>query len=131
MQLCACGTYALKFRKSQILNEPSSLPDTMRYDTSLLQLMTFTSASCARTVNCALPRARVSQMRTVLSTLQEANTVASFGLHCKSSTDPLCDRLGLVVSTFHTAPSSAAVAPSPIAAAAVVHRTARTANAHV
>ena len=33
------------------------------------------------------PAPRVSQMRTVLSTEAEANTVSSVGLHCRSSTD--------------------------------------------
>ncbi len=33
---------------------------------------------------------RISQMRMVWSEEHDANTVSSVGLHCKSSTEPVC-----------------------------------------
>ena len=86
-------------------NVPSSLPDTTRYPTCLMvtrpasthlfQLITFTSLSCAFTdsMHCRVVL-RVSQNLMVRSTLHDANTVDSDGLHCRSSTDALCDTNG-------------------------------------
>jgi len=45
------------------------------------------TATRERTVSCG-PCARVSQTRMVRSTEADANTVASLGLHCRSSTEP-------------------------------------------
>jgi hypothetical protein len=39
-----------------------------------------------RTCSCALLLSLLSNTAMVLSVLQEANTVASLGLHCRSST---------------------------------------------
>ncbi len=48
------------------------------------------STSCAVTQIWALARSRESQMRRVRSEEAEAKTVPSVGLHCRSSTLPLC-----------------------------------------
>mmetsp|Transcript_9083 Transcript_9083/g.33982 ORF Transcript_9083/g.33982 Transcript_9083/m.33982 type:complete len:257 (+) Transcript_9083:536-1306(+) len=69
--------------------------------------MTFTSVACALTASAGLPRVRVSHTHTRPSLPQDANTLSSPGLHCRSSTDPdpcppAHDEL---VSTAHRPPS--------------------------
>ena len=46
--------------------------------------------------------ARVSQTRTVPSADDDANTVASLGDHCRSSTEEECPVKGAAASTRHT-----------------------------
>lgn len=60
------------------------------------QLMTFTSASCARSMPATLrlPLLRTSHTCTVWSAEQDAKTVASVGLHCRSSTLDVCETNG-------------------------------------
>ena len=83
------------FLKSQTFIIPSSPPLTIR-GCSLFQAITFTSTSCACVVNIQAlwGGALMSHTRMVPSQLQEANTVSSFRLHCKSSTLLVCDVYG-------------------------------------
>ena len=74
--------------------------------------MTFTSVVCAATESMGVrPLARVSQMRTLPSAEEEANTVASLGDHCRSSTLEVWPRKG--ASTFHALGGSLLLLPPP------------------
>ncbi len=92
VRLCACVCVCVhnhtlvKFLRSHTLSAPSSAPLANMYATSLFQLITFTSLSCALTVIIGLLRSRVSHTRIVWSELQDANTVSSVGLQAMSST---------------------------------------------
>jgi hypothetical protein len=64
-----------------------------RYEVNLFQLMTFTSLSCADIMPATLlrPFVRTSQIWMLWSAEQDAKTVGSDGLHCKSSTLDVCE----------------------------------------
>jgi hypothetical protein len=94
---------------------PSSAPLASRYDTSRDHDSTLTSQSAPGTDSMERAATRVSQMRSVLSAEHDANTVASLGDHCRSSTLPVWPAYGLPPSTDHTP----AVEPADVDDAAV------------
>lgn len=93
----------LKVRRSQIRKVPSSAPEASMQVARLFHEMTFTSVACAVSESAGWCRVRVSQMRRLLSTEQLANTVASVGDHCRSSTLAVWPTNG-AASTAHLAP---------------------------
>ncbi len=62
-----------------------------------LQLITLTSLLCAVLIAATLflPLLRTSHIRTLWSAEHEAKTVASLGLHCRSSTLDVCEANGV------------------------------------
>ena len=115
---CAIALSALKARRSQIEKEPSSAPLASRYDTRRDQESTLTSQSAPGTLSMERAATRVSQMRSVLSALHDANTVASLGDHCRSSTLPVWPTKRRSASPLHTLAARLAAPPAATAAAA-------------
>uniref|UniRef100_A0A2M3ZUJ6 Putative secreted peptide n=1 Tax=Anopheles braziliensis TaxID=58242 RepID=A0A2M3ZUJ6_9DIPT len=79
----ATGVFVWNWRRSHMCNTPSSPPLAIK-GSFRFQLITLTSLSCtlsAVNMQAFEGAARQSQMRMDLSTEQDANTFASFGLH--------------------------------------------------